>query len=93
MTAATLTNDQIRYAGRKILSYRALPAARAFHASPAKNRWLFGGNRSGKSESNIGFDLCSFALGVHPHRRTPSAARPGCPLCATTAWFRDARHR
>ncbi len=74
MTAATLTNDQIRYAGRKILSYRALPAARAFHASPAKNRWLFGGNRSGKSESNIGFDLCSFALGVHPHRRTPKNA-------------------
>ena len=70
----TLTNDQIRYAGRKILAYRPLPAARAFHASPAKNRWLFGGNRSGKSESNIGYDLSSFALGLHPYRRTPKNA-------------------
>jgi hypothetical protein len=40
----------------------------------AKNRWIMGGNRSGKSESNIGFDLCSFALGVHPARETPKNA-------------------
>lgn len=72
--AATLTNDQIRYAGRKILLYHPRPAAKLFHQSQAKNRWLFGGNRSGKSEANIGFDLCSFALGLHPHRRTPKNA-------------------
>lgn len=71
---ATLTNEQIRYAGRKILLYRPRPAADAFHRSPAKFRWLVGGNRSGKSEANIGFDLCSFALGLHPHRRTPQNA-------------------
>jgi hypothetical protein len=47
---------------------------REFHKSPAKNRWLCGGNRSGKSEGNIGYDLCSFALGVHPYRRTPKNA-------------------
>lgn len=69
-----LTDMQIRYAGRKILLYRALPAMRRFHRSPAKNRWLFGGNRSGKSEGNIGFDLCSFALGLHPYRLTPKDA-------------------
>ena len=46
--AATLTNNQIRYAGKKILLYRPLPAMDAFHRSQAKNRWLFGGNRSGK---------------------------------------------
>jgi hypothetical protein len=71
---ATLTDSKIRYAGKKILRYRPRPAADAFHRSQAKNRWLFGGNRSGKSEANIGFDLCSFALRLHPHRRTPKNA-------------------
>ncbi len=71
---ATLTDSQIRYAGRKILLYRPLPALRDFHRSPAKNRWLFGGNRSGKSQGNIGFDLCSFALGLHPYRPAPKNA-------------------
>ncbi len=61
-------------AGEKGLLYRPLPAARGFHASPAQYRWFFGGNRSGKSEANIGYDLCSFALGVHPYRRTPHRA-------------------
>ena len=66
----TLTNNQIRSAGRAILTYKALPAMKSFHRSQAKYRWLLGGNRSGKSESNIGFDLCSYALGIHPYRRT-----------------------
>jgi len=74
MIATKLTDRQIRSIGKAILLYRPLPAMRDFHSSPAKNRFLFGGNRSGKSESCIGFDLCSFALGVHPHRRTPKDA-------------------
>jgi len=69
-----LSNCQIRYAGRAILQYKPLPAAEKFHWSQAKNRWILGGNRSGKSESNIGFDLCSFALCLHPYRKTPKAA-------------------
>ncbi len=69
-----LTDRQISMIGRKILSYRPLPEARKFHASPAKYRWFFGGNRSGKSEANIGYDLCSYALGVHPYRATPAGA-------------------
>ena len=73
--APTLTNEQIRYAGRKILLYHPRPAAKLFHQSRAKNRWLFGGNRSGKSEANIGFDLCSFALGLHPYRPTPKSGQ------------------
>jgi hypothetical protein len=36
--------------------------------------WRCGGNRSGKSEGNIGYDLSAFALGVHPFRRTPKNA-------------------
>lgn len=35
---------------------------------------MFGGNRSGKSESNIGYDLCAFATGAHPWRKTPEKA-------------------
>jgi len=69
-----LTNRQIQGIGKAILLYRPLPAMKEFHKSPAKNRWLCGGNRSGKSEGNIGYDLCSFALGVHPSRRTPKEA-------------------
>lgn len=60
--------------GLKLLEYRPLPALREFHASQAKYRRLFGGNRSGKSEGNIGYDLCSYALGVHPSRKTPEKA-------------------
>ncbi|UCC97177.1 MAG: terminase family protein [Phycisphaerales bacterium] len=86
-----LTDRQIRNIGRAILLYRPRPAMRAFHASGAKNRWLCGGNRSGKSEGNIGYDLCSFALGVHPHRRTPKnatiwAAANTWPLVGKLLW-------
>ncbi len=65
-----LTNDDIDRIGEKILLYRPLPALARFHASLAKYRRLLGGNRSGKSEGNIGYDLCVFALGIHPYRRT-----------------------
>jgi hypothetical protein len=81
----------IRAVGRKVLLYRPLPAARQFHASRAKYRWFFGGNRSGKSEANIGRDLCSFALGVHPTRRTPRhavvwAIAPTWDMVGTVLW-------
>jgi len=68
---ATLTDKQIRYAGKKILLYRPLPTARAFHRSQAKTRIYTAGNRAGKSEAAIGYDLSAFALGVHPWRRAP----------------------
>ena len=86
-----LTNEQIRYAGRKILQYQPLPAPKRFHASQAKNRWFFGGNRSGKSEASIGYDLCSYALGLHPYRKTPKnatiwAAANSWPLVGKLLW-------
>ncbi|MFC1633565.1 terminase large subunit domain-containing protein [Planctomycetota bacterium] len=74
MEAVTLTDRQIRNVGKAILLYRPLPAMQEFHKSQAKNRFLFGGNRSGKSESCIGFDLGSYTLGVHPYRKTPKNA-------------------
>lgn len=70
----TLANEDVEMIGEKILRYKPLPAPARFHVSQAKNRWIMGGNRSGKSESNIGYDLCTFALGMHPHRITPPNA-------------------
>ena len=86
-----LTDRQIRGIGRRILLYRPLPAPREFHRSRAKNRWIFGGNRSGKSESCIGYDLCSYALGIHPYRKTPNkatiwAAANSWPLVGKLLW-------
>jgi phage terminase large subunit len=68
---SSVTDRELRGIGPKLLSYKALPAPARFHRSLAKNRWIFGGNRSGKSESCIGYDLCAFALGIHPRRPTP----------------------
>lgn len=70
----SLSDVLIRASGPKLLLYRPLPAAREFHRSQARYRWFFGGNRSGKSEANTGFDLCAFALGFHLHRQTPRHA-------------------
>ena len=70
----TISDREIDAVGAKLLQYLPLPAPALFHSSQAKNRWLMGGSRSGKSESNIGFDLCAFALGVHPWRETPEKA-------------------
>jgi hypothetical protein len=86
-----LTDRQIRSVGKAILLYRPLPAMREFHKSQAKNRWPCGGNRSGKSEGNIGYDLCSFALGIHPYRKTPKnatiwAAANSWPLVGKLLW-------
>ena len=63
-----LTNQEIIKQGGKLLTYRPLPAPKMFHRSQAKYRLIFGGNRSGKSESNMGADICAFALNTHPHR-------------------------
>jgi phage terminase large subunit len=69
-----ICEDDLDFAGEKILFYQPLPEPFKFHWSQAKNRWIMGGNRSGKSESCIGYDMCSFALGLHPCRRTPKNA-------------------
>lgn len=39
----------------------------AFHKCPKKNRWVFGGNRSGKTECGA-VETVYTALGVHPYR-------------------------
>jgi len=87
-----LTNRQVLNFGKSILLYKPLPTMKLFHRDKAKNRWLCGGNRSGKSEGNIGYDMCSFALGVHPYRKTPEnaviwAAANSWPLVGKLLWM------
>ena len=69
--------------GKSICLYKPLPAAKEYHKSQAKFRWYFGGNRSGKSEAAIGYDCCTFALGIHPYRRA-SSQKPIVWCCADT---------
>lgn len=38
-----------------------------FHKNPKKNRWVFGGNRSGKTECGA-VECIYMALGIHPYR-------------------------
>ena len=39
----------------------------AFHKCPKRNRWVFGGNRSGKTECGA-VETVYFARGIHPYR-------------------------
>ena len=39
----------------------------AFHKSKSRNRWVFGGNRSGKTECGA-VECLYMALGIHPYR-------------------------
>ena len=39
----------------------------AFHKCKKKNRWVFGGNRSGKTECGA-VECIYFARGIHPYR-------------------------
>jgi len=84
----TATNKELDVVGSKLLMYEPLPAPGKFHKSQAKNRWIMGGNRSGKSEGCIGYDCCSFALGIHPYRDLPVYEPPDHPIiwAAADTW-------
>ena len=62
-----LSTDQIKYLGRYISEYQPLTGTHAaFHASTANIRWLFGGNQSSKTYTNM-MDLAMQALETHPY--------------------------
>ena len=44
----------------------------AFHACKSKNRWVFGGNRSGKTECGA-VEVVYMARGIHPYREIKNA--------------------
>ena len=56
----------------KILLYNKNPPFHnkqiAFHKAPQTNRWVFGGNRSGKTECGA-VEVIYMARGIHPYRK------------------------
>jgi len=61
------SNATIRLVGDVMSLYKPLTAEHTrFHASDKSVRWLFGGNQSGKTYTNM-MDLAMIALEVHPY--------------------------
>ncbi|MBO7525393.1 MAG: hypothetical protein J6T42_01165, partial [Clostridia bacterium] len=46
----------------------------AFHKCPKRNRWVFGGNRSGKTECGA-VETVYLARGIHPYRKNKDDVR------------------
>jgi len=85
-----LTIPQIKYLGEHLSLYLPLPGDQtAFHRSLADIRWLFGGNKSGKSYANM-IDLAMLALGVHPWRHIENGVIWVCSetweMCRDIIW-------
>ena len=74
-----------------------------FHKSSARNRWIFGGNRTGKTECGA-VEAVWFARGIHPFRKIEHATcgwvvsltgevqrmwrrRRCCPICRRSGSF------
>ncbi len=61
---ARKNNDHLKKYNKTKIHYKQL----AFHKCPKKNRWVFGGNRSGKTECGA-VESIYFARGIHPYRK------------------------
>ena len=73
-----LTADQIQYLGKTITLYKPLgPTCKAFHTSSAYIRWLFGGNRSAKTHTNM-MDLAMLLMDCHPIHYRPNGVHWAC---------------
>ncbi len=59
----------------------------AFHQSDKKNRWVFGGNRSGKTECGA-VEVIYYARGCHPYRKI-AGATSGWVVSLSTQVQRD----
>lgn len=63
---------EIKWLGQLVAEYKPLAESqRDFHMSLANVRWMFGGNQSSKTYTNM-MDLCMLALDIHPFRSVPS---------------------
>lgn len=77
-----LSTDEIKWLGEALALYEPLDdVQRDFHKSQADVRWLFGGNQSGKTHTNM-MDLAQLALDVHPFKSTPK----GLHWAAIESW-------
>lgn len=77
-----LSVDTIRNMGVSLSTYMPLNEDQEnFVHSDADIKWLFGGNRSGKTYNNI-MDLCLLALDAHPFRKVANGIHWAC----TESW-------
>ena len=59
----------VRYRGKnKLLYYKPHLKQESFHRCSKRNRWVFGGNRSGKTECGA-VEAVYMARGIHPYRQ------------------------
>ncbi len=73
-----LTIPQIQSAGRNISTYMPLgPTQCDFHISPAYIKWIFGGNQSSKTFTNM-MDLALLIMDYHPTQCRPSGVHWAC---------------
>ena len=66
-----LKNKLFAYNTGKIIHKKQV----AFHKCDKKNRWVFCGNRSGKTECGA-VEVVYFARGCHPYRKIEKATSP-----------------
>lgn len=66
--------DGLNKSQEDIAAYEPLPHQLEFHKAQVKNRWLIGGNRSGKTVAGA-IEAIWFATGWHPYReiKTPNS--------------------
>ena len=72
------TLNEIKRAGKPIVMYKPLGSEqRAFHITSALIKWLFGGNQSSKTYTNM-MDLALLLLDFHPTQFRPNGIHWAC---------------
>jgi len=78
MMSSVLTQTEIKWLGEKVATYMPLSDShRDFHKSQAEINWLFGGNLSSKTYSNM-MDLTMTCLDIHPFHKAPKGVHWVC---------------
>jgi len=78
----TLSLSEIKWLGEHVATFEPLGHSQeSFFISMAVIRWLFGGNQSGKTYSNM-MDLAQIALNIHPTRKV----KTGVHWVAIESW-------
>ena len=73
MKQTPLTIEDIRNLGPLLAGYHPLGQPHIdFHKSQAETRWIFGGNQSSKTYTNM-TDLAMILMNIHPYRRLEKA--------------------
>lgn len=78
LSAQELSLDEIKYLGEDLALYYPLAWSHAnYHMCEADVRWLFGGNQSSKTHTNM-MDLAMLVMDTHPKRYAPKGTHWAC---------------